>query len=63
MSHQQGMAGDDWIKGFSSGYIQRKMHLLPRQGTDWPWLNTQNYASDRQTIGKGPIEDGILQFS
>ena len=61
--HQQGMAGDDWIKGFSSGYIQRKMHLLPRQGTDWPWLNTQNYVLDRKTIGKEPIEDGFLQFS
>ena len=61
--HARGMAGADWIVGFSSGYIQRKLHMLPRQGNAWPWLNTQNYALDRKTIGKGPIEDGFLEFS
>ena len=60
---ERGMAGEDWIANFSSGYIQRKMHLLPRQGTEWPWLNTQNYASDRETIGRGPVDDEFLQFS
>jgi cation diffusion facilitator CzcD-associated flavoprotein CzcO len=61
--HERGMTGDDWILGFSSGYIQRKLYLLPRQGTEWPWLNTQNYTWDRKAIGEGPIEDGFLQFS
>ena len=60
--HEQGMTGEDWIKGFSSGYIQRKLHLLPRQGKEWPWLNTQNYILDRKTIGESPIDDGILKF-
>ena len=62
-AHEQGMAGEDWIDGFSSGYIQRKLPLLPKQGTESPWRNTQNYALDRKTIGKGPIEDGVLRFS
>jgi len=62
-AHEQGMVGEDWIDGFSSGYIQRKLSLLPKQGTESPWRNTQNYALDRKTIGKGPIEDGVLQFS
>ncbi len=57
------MAGNDWIDCFSSGYIQRKIHLLPRQGTASPWLNTQNYALDRKVIGEGPIEDGYLRFT
>ncbi|NCF14283.1 MAG: hypothetical protein GWP62_03170 [Gammaproteobacteria bacterium] len=57
------MAGEDWIDGFSSGYIQRKLSLLPKQGTQAPWRNTQNYALDRKTIGKEPAEDGVLQFS
>jgi len=61
--HERDMAGDDWIKGFSSGYIQRKKHLLPKQGTTSPWRNTQNYALDKKIIGKGPIEDGSLQFT
>ena len=57
------MAGEDWIEGFSSGYIQRKMHLLPKQGDQPPWVNTQNYALDKKIIGEGPIEDGVLQFT
>jgi monooxygenase len=61
--YERDMAGENWIEGFSSGYIQRKMHLLPKQGTAAPWRNTQNYALDRKTIGEGPIEDGILEFS
>jgi hypothetical protein len=61
--HEQDMAGVDWIDGFSSGYIRRKIHLLPKQGTVAPWRNVQNYALDRKVIGKGPIEDGVLQFT
>jgi cation diffusion facilitator CzcD-associated flavoprotein CzcO len=61
--HELDMGGRDWIECFSSGYIRRKIDLLPRQGNTAPWVNTQNYALDRKTIGKGPIEDGFLQFS
>ena len=57
------MPADDWIRDFSSGYIQRKMHLLPKQGDRWPWTNSQNYLSDRKTIGEGPVDDGVLRFS
>ena len=57
------MPADDWIKDFSSGYIQRKMHLLPRQGDHAPWTNTQNYIADRKIIREGPIDDGVLTFS
>ena len=57
------MPADDWIRDFSSGYIQRKMHLLPRQGDRAPWTNTQNYVADRVIIREGPIDDGVLAFS
>ena len=59
---ERSMGGKNWIDSFSSGYIQRKMHLLPRQGQEAPWINTQNYALDRKTIGEGPIDDGVLEF-
>ena len=58
----QDMPADDWIKDFSSGYIQRKIHLLPKQGDRAPWLNTQNYIADRKMIREGPLEDGVMQF-
>ena len=59
----EGMAGRAWIENFSSGYIQRKMHLLPKQGDHAPWTNTQNYALDSKIVRNGPIDDGILRFS
>jgi len=61
--HERDMASKNWIEVFSSGYIQRKVHLLPKQGNQPPWVNTQNYALDRKTIGEGPLEDGFLQFT
>ena len=58
----QEMPAEDWIKDFSSGYIQRKIHLLPKQGDRPPWTNTQNYIADKKIIREGPIDDGVLQF-
>jgi cation diffusion facilitator CzcD-associated flavoprotein CzcO len=60
---EQDIAGKDWIQDFSSGYIQRKKHLLPKQGDRPPWVNTQNYALDKKIIREDPIDDGVLQFS
>jgi cation diffusion facilitator CzcD-associated flavoprotein CzcO len=60
---ERSAAGKDWIEGFSSGYIQRKSHLLPKQGDQPPWVNTQNYALDKKIIGEGALEDGFLLFT
>jgi cation diffusion facilitator CzcD-associated flavoprotein CzcO len=59
----QHMNGKDWIADFSSGYMQRKMHLLPKQGDEPPWVNTQSYKLDKKIIREDPIDDGVLQFS
>ena len=50
----KGMETRDWIEDFSSGYMQRMMHLLPKQGHD-PWRNTQNYKLDKAMIRRAPI--------
>lgn len=52
-----------WIDDFSSGYMQRAMHLLPKQGDREPWLNTQNYAQDKKLLLKDSVDDGVLQFT
>jgi len=57
------MAQRPWIDDFSSGYMQRTMHLMPKQGDKEPWLNTQNYQADRKLLGKGPVEDGVMTFT
>ncbi len=57
------MPARKWITEFSSGYMQRVMHLFPRQGDKAPWLNTQNYVEDKKLLGERAVDDGVLQFS
>jgi len=47
---------------FSSGYMQRALPHLPRQGTKAPWRTYQNYLQDMVTIRYGRLQDGHLQF-
>ena len=56
------MPARPWIDGFSSGYVQRVMHCLPKQGDRESWLNPQNYSRDRKMIRSGELEDGVLAF-
>lgn len=51
------------IEDFTPGYMQRAMHLFPKQGDHDPWRNTQNYALDKQRIRHASLEDGVLDFS
>ncbi len=60
---EQGMVVRDWLTDFSSGYLQRKMHLLPKQGDTPPWTNTQNYALDKKIIREHSVDDGVLKFT
>ena len=62
-NEDQDMPARPWITEFSSGYIQRMMHLFPKQGDREPWINTQNYSLDKKMIRHRPIDDGVLLFS
>lgn len=57
------MNAQPWVMGFSSGYIQRVIKTLPKQGDREPWLNPQDYAADRQRLGEAEFDDGVLTFS
>ena len=48
---------------FSSGYVQRGIAGLPRQGVHAPWKLHQNYLKDWWMLVHGRIDDGVLQFS
>jgi len=52
-----------YIMDFSSGYIQRVLDRLPKQGDRPPWSNPQEYGRDRKMFRQGPIDDGALVFS
>ena len=56
------MSLEDWVQDFSAGYMQRTMHLMPKQGSRDPWRNTQNYMFDKKLIREAPLEDGSLLF-
>jgi cation diffusion facilitator CzcD-associated flavoprotein CzcO len=48
---------------FASGYVQRSLHLLPKQGSRAPWRLRMNYLRDVLTIRRGALEDDALRFS
>jgi monooxygenase len=50
------------VINFTSGYVQRAMHTLPRQGSRKPWRLYQNYALDILSLRHGAIADGALEF-
>ena len=52
-----------WIIGFSSGYIQRVLERLPKQGDHEPWINPQDYRRDKEMFRDCELEDGVLTFS
>ncbi|MDA8789440.1 NAD(P)/FAD-dependent oxidoreductase [Pseudomonadales bacterium] len=47
---------------FSSGYVQRSIHLLPKQGDRKPWKLFQNYFLDYVSLKKGSIIDDAMEF-
>lgn len=53
---------EDNIYDFSSGYIERARHLLPKSASDMRWRLNQDYVRDRAWMRDDPIEDGVLQF-
>ncbi len=46
----------------TSGYVQRALDSLPKQGSKAPWRLRMNYPRDIVTLRHRPIEDGTLQF-
>ncbi|WP_296674733.1 NAD(P)/FAD-dependent oxidoreductase [Novosphingobium sp.] len=53
---------EDDIFDFSSGYIQRGKHLMPRNAASLPWRLNQDYRRDRKDMRQAPIDDGVMQF-
>jgi cation diffusion facilitator CzcD-associated flavoprotein CzcO len=47
---------------FTSGYVQRSLHLMPKQGSKMPWRVHQNYALDMMALRFGKVDDGVMSF-
>lgn len=56
------LKAEPWID-FSSGYVQRAIARMPKQGSKAPWKLYQNYVRDLITLRFGRIDDGVMEFS
>jgi cation diffusion facilitator CzcD-associated flavoprotein CzcO len=57
------MATRPFVADFSPGYMQRVMHLFPKQGANEPWVNTQDYGREKKMFRRASFEDGVLVFN
>lgn len=53
---------EDDVFDFSSGYLQRSKHIMPRNAAGYPWRLNQEYLVDRKRMSQDPVDDGVLQF-
>jgi monooxygenase len=50
-----------WLD-FTSGYVQRALDRLPKQGSKAPWKLHQNYALDMLALRLSPVADQVMHF-
>ncbi|MEO5587017.1 MAG: NAD(P)/FAD-dependent oxidoreductase, partial [Novosphingobium sp.] len=58
-----GLIEDDVFGKFSSGYLQRARHLVPKSALSGPWRISMDYMADRKEMRDAPIDDGALRFA
>ena len=51
------------VVDFNSGYIQRALETLPKQGSKLPWRVNQNYIKDIRMFRYGNFDDGTMEFA
>lgn len=62
LAEDHGLEEDD-LFDFSSGYIQRGKHIMPKSATTLPWRLNQDYRYDKKALATAPIDDGVLTFA
>ena len=53
---------EEAVLSFSSGYVQRALPSLPKQGSRAPWRLHQNYVKDLLALRLGRVTDRSLEF-
>ena len=54
---------EDPLLPLTSGYVQRAIHTLPRQGSHKPWKVYQNYMRDLVSFRFNGVNDGSMEFT
>lgn len=53
---------EDDVFSYSSGYIQRARHLMPKSAAELPWRLNMDYLADMRDFRERPVDDGVLVF-
>jgi len=53
-----------WVdpENFNPGYLARSLALLPRQGSQAPWLHEQDYSIEKIEMPVADLNDGTLVY-
>ena len=53
-----------YVDGFPAGYMQRSIHLYPKQSDRDPWTASQSFSHDRDVLlaPDAELDDGVLAF-
>jgi cation diffusion facilitator CzcD-associated flavoprotein CzcO len=60
--HEDPEISEEPFVHFSSGYVQRAVARVPKQGSKHPFKLYQNYLKDISVLRFGRIDDGFLKF-
>ncbi|WEK45905.1 MAG: NAD(P)/FAD-dependent oxidoreductase [Candidatus Andeanibacterium colombiense] len=61
LAEDHGMAEDNPY-AFSSGYLERARHLMPKSAAALPWRHNMDYLADVKDFRERPVDDGVLRF-
>jgi cation diffusion facilitator CzcD-associated flavoprotein CzcO len=64
-AEDDGMNGKAYFdpEDFAPGYIRRGAGCLPRQSDAGPWVNSQDYYTEKDILPMAELDDDVLQYS
>lgn len=51
------------VENFNAGYLLRGHGLMPRQGDREPWVHSQDYETEKDSLPAADFGDGTLRFA
>jgi hypothetical protein len=64
-AEDDGMNGKAYFdpEDFAPGYIRRGVGRLPRQSDAGPWVNSQDYYTEKDILPMAELDDDVLQYT
>ena len=65
LERERDMERRPWINAddFNPGYLQRSLHLMPKQGSHEPWTFCNDYYIERETLPALDLDEPHLVYS